>query len=118
MKVFIADDSSAIRERLELLISEISGAEVIGMAKDGVEATDCILQLRPDVVILDIRLPLRNGIDVLRDIRHGGSTSRVIIFTNYPFPQYRQRCMKEGADYFFDKSTDFEKVQTLLEQLS
>ena len=118
MKIFIADDSSGIRERLGNMISEIAGAEVIGCAKNGLEAIDGITHLNPDVVILDIQLPIRNGIEVLHSIRHRQITSKVIILTNYPFPQYRQRCIEEGADYFFDKSTEFEKVQTLLEQLS
>ncbi len=118
MKVFIADDSQVIRERLSALLSDIEGIEVIGEAQDGFEARDGILTLKPDVVILDIRMPGRNGIDVLRDIKESNPDIMVIILTNYPYPQYRRRCMEKGADYFFDKSNEFEKVIEIIEQLT
>lgn len=72
--------------------------------------------MKTDVVILDIRMPGRNGLDVLRDIKEGSPESKVIILTNYPYPQYRRRCMEEGADFFFDKSSEFEKVTEVLEK--
>ncbi len=117
MKVFIADDSQVIRERLSALLSDIEGIEVIGEAQDGFEARDGILTLKPDVVILDIRMPGRNGLDVLRDIKESSPKTKVVILTNYPYPQYRRRCMEEGADYFFDKSSEFENVLEVLARL-
>lgn len=117
MKVFIADDAQVIRERMSALLSDIKGIEVIGEAQDGLEARDSILELKPDVVILDLRMPWRNGLDVLRDIKESNPDIKVIILTNYPYPQYRRRCMEEGADYFFDKSSEFEKVFKVIEEL-
>jgi len=117
MKVFIADDSQVIRERLSALLSDIEGIEVIGEAKDGLEARDAILEQKPDVVILDLRMPWRNGLDVLRDIKESNPDIKVIILTNYPYPQYRRRCVEEGADYFFDKSSESEKVPEVLAKL-
>ena len=117
MKVFIADDAQVIRERLSALLSDIEGIEVIGEAQDGLEARDSIRELKPDVVILDIRMPWRSGIDVLRDIKESNPDIKVIILTNYPYPQYRKRCMEEGADFFFDKPSEFEKVIEVIEGL-
>ncbi len=117
MRVFIADDSSVVRERLANMLSEIEGLEIIGEAPDGLEARDAVLEQKPDVVILDLRMPWRNGLDVLRDIKEGSPESKVVILTNYPYPQYRRRCMEEGADYFFDKSSEFEKVPEVLAKL-
>jgi len=117
MKVFIADDSQVIRERLGALLSDIEGIEVIGEAKNGLGARDSIRELKPDVVILDIRMPWRNGLDVLRDIKESNPDIKVLILTNYPYPQYRKRCMEEGANYFFDKSSEFEKVIEVIEEL-
>ena len=96
------------------MLSEIRGIEVIGEAKDGLEAINSILELKPDVVILDLRMPWRDGLDVLRDIKKSDPAPMVIILTNYPYPQYRRRCMEEGAEYFFDKSGEFEKVTEVL----
>lgn len=117
MRVFIADDSPVVRERLVNMLSEIEGLEIIGEAQDGLEAKDSILELKPDVVILDLRMFWRNGRDMLRDIKESNPDIKVIILTNYPYPQYRRRCMEEGADYFFNKSSEFEKVPEVLAKL-
>ena len=117
MKVFIAEDSILIRERLKDLLSELQGIEIIGEARDAPEAIKEIGQLNPDVVILDIRMPGGNGIDVLEHINKNGPSPVVIMLTNYPYPRYKKRCMDLGADFFFDKSTEFEKVTEVLHQL-
>ena len=117
MKVFIAEDSILIRERLKDMLSELQGIEIIGEAGDANEAIKEISQLNPDVVILDIRMPGGNGIGVLEHIDKTGPVPMVIMLTNYPYPRYRKRCMDLGADFFFDKSTEFEKVTEVLQQL-
>ena len=117
MKVLIVDDSSFIRERLISALLEIEGIEIVGEAKDGVEAQEAIFKLDPELVTLDIRMPGRNGIDVLRDIKASHPNIKVLILTNYPYPQYRRTCMAAGADYFFDKSSEFQKVVEVLKQL-
>jgi len=117
MKVFIADDSQVMRERVIDMISELPEIEIIGQAEDGIQATNLITELNPDVVILDIRMPRGNGIDVLQKIKKDNPTLVVIMLTNYPYPQYQKKCMKAGADYFFDKATEFEKVTEVLKEL-
>jgi len=117
VKVFIADDSAVMRERLIEMLSELPGIEIIGQAQDGLEATNLIEKLNPDVAILDIRMPRENGIDVLEKIKKNNLALIVIMLTNYPYPQYRKKCMKAGAEYFFDKSTEFEKVTEVLKKL-
>ena len=117
MKVFIADDSAVMRERLIEMLSELPEIEIISQAEDGLQATNIITKLNPDVVILDIRMPRGNGIDVLQNIKKNNPALIVIMLTNYPYPQYRKKCMKAGADYFFDKATEFEKVTEVLKKL-
>ena len=117
MKVFIVDDSALMRERLVAMLAELPGIDIIGQARDGVEAVDLIPKLKPDVVILDVRMPGRNGIDVLKQIKADKSPSLVIMFTNYPYPQYRDKCLQAGADFFFDKSKDFEQILAVLNTL-
>lgn len=114
MKVLIADDSGEVRERIKMLLSEVEMIEVIGEADNVQQAIEHIRQQGPDVVILDIRMPGGNGIDVLREIEKNDQAPVVIMLTNYPYPQYKRKCMDAGADFFFDKSREFEKVVEVL----
>ena len=118
MKVFIADDSQVLRERLHEMLSEVPGVEIMGYAQDVPEALTSIKTLQPDVVILDIRMPGGSGIDVLQDIKNTKQTPIIIVLTNYPYPQYRKKCIDLGADFFFDKSAEFEKVTKVFKQLT
>ncbi len=118
LKLFIADDSEFILERLPEILSDISVVEIIGKAEDGIEALDSIRTLNPDVVILDIRMPRKSGIEVLKELKKGKSAPVIIMLTNYPYPQYRNKCLEAGADFFLDKSADFEKIKDILKQLS
>jgi len=117
IKVFITDDSLIVRERLTTMLVELAGVEVVGQAEDVATAISAIGRLRPDVVILDIRMPGGSGIDVLRQIKQTRPELMVIILTNYPYPGYRQRCLQAGADFFLDKSAEFDQIPALMERL-
>jgi len=117
LKVMIADDSDMFRARLVNLISENSSIGIVGEARDGMGATILIEKYKPDVVILDIRMPRENGFDVLKQVKKNKSAPIVIMLTNYPYKQYKERCQKDGADYFFDKATEIEKVPLVLEEI-
>jgi DNA-binding NarL/FixJ family response regulator len=118
MKVFIADDSPILRERLKAMLSELPGIDIIGQAGNVPEAIKTIRALHPNVVILDIMMPDGSGIDVLENIKKITIAPVVIMLTNYSDPQYRKKCMALGAEYFFDKSTDFKKAGKVCEQLA
>jgi DNA-binding NtrC family response regulator len=61
---------------------------------------------RPDAVLLDLRLPSKNGIEVLKEIRRMNAKAKVIIITGYPTPEVRAEAMENGAFYFYEKSKD------------
>src|SRR5689334_15933021 len=117
MKVFIVDDSSAIVERLTLLLDDVPGVELVGHASDVPEAVQRIREAMPDALVLDLHMPGGTGLDVLRAIRPLQPALRVLICTNYTDSEYRQKCMTAGADYFLDKSTEFEKIPAILRGL-
>ena len=117
MNVFIAEDSKLMRERITTMLSEIRGLNVVGQADDAPKAIRSIRKLNPDVIILDIRMPGGNGIDVLRQIKSEPSAPLAIMLTNYPYPQYREKCLELGADYFLDKSTEFKHLFDILNTL-
>jgi len=117
IRVFVADDSIVLRERVLEMLRDIPGVTVLGCAEDGLHAIDCIRELKPDVVVLDIQMPCGNGLDVLKNIKHDAKGRPVVIvFTNFPYPQYRKRALEYGAEYFFDKTTEFDKVRELFGQ--
>jgi DNA-binding NarL/FixJ family response regulator len=117
LRVLIADDSALLRGRLTTLLSEVAGTELVGQASDALEALETIERLKPDVVILDIRMPQGNGITVLETLKANEDCPVIIMLTAFPYPQYREKCIKAGADYFFDKATEFDLIVQALEQL-
>ena len=117
MKVFIADDSQILRERLKTMLSDFPEVEISGQAQDTPEAIRSIKELKPDVVILDIRMPGGSGIEVLQSIKKDRPEIKVIVFTNYPYPQYRKKCMDLGADFFFAKATESDQIPVAVSEL-
>ena len=114
--VFIADDSLVVREHLVTMLDELPRIVIVGQAENVAEAINGILELRPDIVILDIRMPGGSGIDVLQTIKQDKPVPVVIVLTNYPYPAYRQKCLQAGADFFLDKSTEFDQIPGLFER--
>lgn len=117
LTIYIVDDSKAMRERLAESVADIAGVVIAGQSGDPFEALDGIRKSHPDVVILDIRLPRRSGVEVLKDIKASPAAPVVIMVTNYPYRQYRQACMAAGADYFFSKLDEFEMIHETLSRL-
>jgi DNA-binding NarL/FixJ family response regulator len=118
MKVFIVDDSKIVCEGLQQMLTNIADVEIVGQAHNAQDAIASISESKPDVVMLDIRLPGLSGIDVLKDIRAKKLPIRVIMLTNYPYPQYRKKCEELGADYFFDKVTEIEEIPKVIAELA
>ena len=117
MKVFLVDDSAIVLEKMAAMISGIDGVEIAGQALNAHDAIQSIVKLKPDVVILDIRMNGGSGMDVLKRIKKEIPPPIVIMLTNYPYPQYREKCQALGADYFFDKVTEIEKIYDTFKQL-
>jgi DNA-binding NarL/FixJ family response regulator len=117
-KVYVVDDSELVRERLIDMLSDIEEVKIIGATGDPEEAMAEIRTLNPHAVILDIRMPRRSGIEVLRELKKDDPSPVVIILTNYPYPQYQKECTEAGADYFLNKSTEFNKIAKVLKALS
>lgn len=116
MRVLIADDSSIVRGRMATLLTDVEEVEIVGEAQDVPEAVESVTRLKPDLVILDIQMPGGTGIDALEKIKRDKPAPIVMMFSNDSYSRYRQRCMELGADYFFDKSTEVDKLLTALEQ--
>ncbi len=117
LRIFLVDDSVVIRDRLKRLLADMKEVTVIGESGNAPEATNAIIKQKPDVVLLDIHLLDGSGIEVLQRLKQAKPAPAVIILTNYPYPQYRQKCLEAGADFFFVKSSEFDQVVPALKQL-
>ena len=120
LRVFLVEDSVLIRERLGEDIASAGRIEVVGYAETEAAAV-AALQAHPcDVIILDLDLKQGNGFEVLKSVRadHTGPRPLVIVFTNYVYPHYRSQSVRLGADYFFDKARDFDRVREVIEDLA
>jgi len=119
MKIFVVEDSAAVRERLIEMIREIADIEVVGEAGTYDAAVSGILNTRPDVAVLDIKLADDggSGIDVLAQVRKRLPAMKAIMLSNYATPQHMKASADAGAEYFLDKSADFERITEILEQI-
>lgn len=117
-KLMIVDDSELLRTRLKNIIASVSNIFIVAEASNSIEGLQLIKHTKPDILILDIRIPGANGLDVLANIRKENKKMKVLIITNYPNEQYRNTALKLGADYFLNKSTEFEQIPAILYEIS
>ncbi len=117
MNVVLVDDSLLVRERVANIISEIPGVKVVGEAGNSLEAIAVVRKTKPDVVILDIKMPGESGLQVLRKLRKEFEELKIIMLTNYPDSQYKAECLMHGADYFLSKSDEFDKLPEVFSRL-
>ena len=115
--VFIVDDLPSMRERLRELVGAFPDVSVVGDAGTPSEAIAGILATRPACVLLDYQLVGGTGVDVLRAVHPQMPGVVFVVLTNHPDAQYRRACMAAGADHFFDKSTEFDRIGDVLCQL-
>jgi len=120
LRVIIVEDSAIIRARLAETLGEIPNVEIVGQVETEADALALLKQSRWDAAVLDLQLKQGTGLGVLKSLAHGArpANTKIIVFTNYAFPQYRDRSLSLGADYFFDKAREFHRVREVLNQLA
>ncbi len=120
LRIVIVEDSAIIRARLAESLTEIPNLEIVGLAETEQEAVTLLRDADWDAAILDLQLKKGTGLGVLKALAlvPKPEHSKVIVFTNYAFPQYRERSLTLGADYFFDKSREFHRVREVLSDLA
>ena len=110
IRVLLVDDHQLVRRGLAQLIRDTPGMDVAGEAGDGQGALDVLGSTQPDVVVLDLSMPGRGGLDVLQELRGQSPGSRVIILTMYPEEQYAIRSFREGAAVYLTKASAPEEL--------
>jgi DNA-binding NarL/FixJ family response regulator len=110
IRVVIADDQTVVRAGLRMILEAQNGIEVVGEAEDGAEAVDTVRMLLPDVALMDIRMPVLDGIEATRRIAESGSATRVLVLTTYGLDENVYDALKAGASGFLLKTDPPERL--------
>lgn len=117
LRVFLVEDSTVLRERLTESVNALPGVQLVGSSDTEQSAISQLRSLQCDAVVLDLQLRQGNGFNVLKAIRQAETDQHktvVIVLTNYAFSLYRHRCLQAGADFFLDKSREYERLPEVL----
>lgn len=119
IRVFLVEDSPHVRDLLLDFLHVPGEVEITGFADNEIESVAAILADPVDAVIVDLKLREGSGMAVIEKLRSAKliPQPKIIVFTNHPFPEIRRRAMQLGADYFFDKSAEYDSVRATLQAL-
>jgi two-component system OmpR family response regulator len=118
IRVLLVEDSRLLAEQILELLQMIPCADALGVVATEREAIDTAMGVTPDLIILDLHLKQGTGFGVLKALTAAHRLPTVIVLTNYALPQYREQALSLGAHYFLDKSGDFDRLPTIIRQLS
>jgi DNA-binding NarL/FixJ family response regulator len=112
IRVVVADDQALVRAGFRVLVNSASDLEVVGVASDGIEAVEVVEATRPDVVLMDVRMPKMDGLEATRQIvrSQGAAGSRVLMVTTFDLDEYIFDALRFGASGFVLKDTPPDEV--------
>jgi DNA-binding NarL/FixJ family response regulator len=110
MRVLICDDQALIRDGLEMLLKLESDIEVVGLAQDGAEAVELAQRKRPDLVLMDLKMPGMNGVEATRRIHLNQPDTKVLVLTTYDDDVWVFDAIRAGASGYLLKDTPREEV--------
>ena len=111
IRILIADDQELVRTGFRVVLDAEPDLEVVGEAEDGLAALDAAEMLRPDVVLMDIRMPNLDGIEATRRIAAGDGSPRVLILTTFDLDDYVYEALRAGASGFLLKDARAEELR-------
>jgi len=117
IRVVVADDQDLVRSGLEMVLTA-RGVEVVGSASDGRAAVDVVRRTRPDVVLMDIRMPVLDGIAATREITATDLPTRVLVLTTYDLDSYVYGALQAGAAGFLLKATPPDRLVAGIETVA
>jgi len=116
-RVLVVDDAANLRELLTLLLEVEDDFEVVGTAADGRQAIDAAQILKPDVVLLDLAMPVMDGLQSLPELRAHLPNARIVIFSGFEHEALAEEALLAGADAYIEKGTSVTQLVTQLREL-
>jgi DNA-binding NarL/FixJ family response regulator len=110
ISVYICDDVAALRLVIKTMLELDEDVRVIGEAGDGRTAIADVARLHPDVLVLDLSLPERDGLEVLEELNGSSPNTRVVVFSGYAAEQLEEAALARGATRYVEKGTSVEAV--------
>jgi DNA-binding NarL/FixJ family response regulator len=110
MKVIICDDQDIVRDGLELLLKLEPDIEIAGIASDGAAAVEMVEQKKPDLVLMDLKMPVMNGVEAIREIKARRPEVKVLVLTTYSTDDWVFEALRAGASGYLLKDTPREGV--------
>ncbi len=114
--ILIVDDNIRFADRMTEMLEDLSNIDSIKVASGYDDGFKLFIEQKPKLVLLDINLPGKNGIELLKAIRKSDWACEVIIITNHSNEYYRQQCRELGVQHFLDKSNEFALVPEIVSQ--
>lgn len=114
-RVLVADDQTLVREGLVMLLGLLPGIEVVGAAADGEEALAMVAEHRPDIVLMDLRMPRLDGVEATRRVRSAHPDTQVIVLTTYADDRSIMAAIEAGARGYLTKDSGAEEIRTAIE---
>ncbi|MFM0500203.1 response regulator [Paraburkholderia caffeinilytica] len=118
LRVFLVEDTISIRKRMAARFTAIEGVEIVGVAEEPGPALDGIGMTDADVVVMDLHLTAGTGMDLLRALAQSRSPVITIVLTNHSGTGFRQACVAHGAQYFFDKTSEFDLACNTIKRIA
>lgn len=115
IRVLIADDHALLTDSLKIVLESFEGFEVVGVAHDGLKACEMCKETRPDVVLMDIKMPMLDGIDSIARIKGFDPNIKVIILTSLEEIDYILKAFMNGADAYLMKDTPPDRLKVLIQ---
>jgi len=110
IRIMLVDDHAMVRQGFAALLRTVPGFEVVGEAADGVQAVELFRKHRPDVTLMDLRLPKMNGVDAIARIRGEAPGARIIVLTTYDGDEDIYRALQAGAKGYLLKGMDLTEL--------
>ena len=118
MRILICDDHKIVRDGLRQILQQLEGVSYIGEARDGNETLSVLLNEVFDILLLDISLPDKNGLEVLQSVKSKWPSTNVLMLSMHPQEQYAMRALKLGASGYLTKDTASEELLTAVKKVS